>query len=44
MWCLLLVSTGVYSEPGQVQQGSKESSGEGSGSLGAKPSQVQQVP
>ena len=31
MWCLLLVSTGVYSEPGQVQQGSKESSGEGFG-------------
>ena len=33
---------GGFAEPGQVQQGSGEGSGEGLGGFGAKPSQVQQ--
>ena len=35
---------GFGAEPGQVPKGSAEYSGEGSRSLGAKPSQVQRVP
>ena len=36
------VRGGFGAEPGQVQQGSGEGSGEGLGGFGAKPNQVQQ--